>query len=417
MPIIKFAVFLASSIMFFYAWVYYPITKEHSGDFIAMLSGRENDFGYWNGQGVGYGPIFALYDLLFRGVTDLMAMRVMYVVNLTMLFVAFFIVMRRFLPKPRTSGESLAAVFIWVFFYPTFQALRQNNVEITELLFIVLMIAALLSRKDVIAGVCLGVAGATKILPFALIIYFLWRRRFRLATTAMLTGIVLFALIIVLKKESIPDVFTNWLEYAVQPWPKETQNNQAISGLVWRAFSQFDFSTRWTIEKPLVLDPISAHLVTLLASLFFFGIVLFVLIKRTGLFPPALHDVRIETVEIAIVLISMLLLISHNHTHYFILIAWIYIGALREWPCHSRQTTICVNSLFVLSFVLLGMLHLWRLIDPFLYPLGPVTGVDLARLASLPFFGAVAGLTALLIIHGRLLSVSEVLNIPPQKRG
>ena len=60
---------------------------------------------------------------------------------------------------------------------------------------------------------------------------------------------------------------------------------------------------------------------------------------------------------------------------------------------------------FLRTFCLLiGLLIVWRLFDPFLHKLGPVTGIDLARLASLPFLGALAGLAALLILHGDLSS-------------
>lgn len=403
-PFIKEFFGIVSALMVACAWVYYPIAQEHGGDFIAMLSGRQVDAGYWDGYGVGYGPVFALYDLAFRGVTDLMTMRVMYALNLAMLLVAFLVVVRRFLPAPRTREEAVAAVFLWVCFYPTFQALRQNNVEITELLFLVLMIEALRWRRDGFAGICLGIAGATKILPFVLVVYFLWRRRFCLAAVSILTGVGLLALVIALKGETIGIVLANWWSYSVHPWPSQFQNNQAISGIVWRAFSHFDLSTRVTIETPLVFNAVAARNVTIGVCLVLFGMVAAIIMKRTGLWPRPADDQRLETVEIAIVLIVMLLLIPHNHTHYFILIAWMYIAALREWPQPVGAQGGWVFGLLVMSYVLLGLLHLWRLFDPFLHRLGPVTGIDLARLASLPFFGALAGLAALLILHGDLLS-------------
>ena len=127
------------------------------------------------------------------------------------------------------------------------------------------------------------------------------------------------------------------------------------------------------------------------------------MVKRIGLWPRYAADQRLETVEIAIVLIGMLLLIPHNHTHYFILIGWMYVAALREWPQPTGAKGRWVFGLLALNYVLLGLLTIWRLFDPLLHWLGPVTGIDLARLASLPFFGALAGLVALLILHGDML--------------
>lgn len=402
-PFIKEVVGIVAALMLAYGWIYYPIAQGHGGDFIAVLSGRQVNPGFWDGVGIVYGPVLTLYDLAFRGVTDLVAMRVMYAVNLAMLLIAFLVAVRRFLPAPRTREETVAAVFLWVCFYPTFQALRQNNVEITELLFLVLMLEALRRRSDVLAGVCLGIAGATKILPFVLVAYFLWRRRFRLAAASILTGIALFTLVIVLKGETIGIALASWWGHARGDWfPPEFQNNQAISGLAWRAFSHFDLSTRWNIENPVVFNSIAAQSMTIGASLVLIALVAAIVLKRTGVLPKPTSDQRLETVEIAIVLIVMLLLIPHNHTHYFALVAWMYVAALREWPQLAGAQRRWVFGLLALSYVLLGLLHLWRLFDPFLHRLGPVTGVDLARLASLPFFGALAGLAALLILHGHL---------------
>lgn len=406
MPLARVVVGVVSVLMGAYAWVYYPIAQGHGGDFIAMLSGRQVDAGYWNGTGMGYGPVFALYDFLFRGVADLPAMRAMYAVNLAMLLLAFLVALQRFLPAPRTLEETAAAAFLWVCFYPTFQALRQNNVEITELLFLVLMLQALQKGRQVLAGVCLGIAGATKILPFVLVAYFIWRRRFTPAVVSILTGLGLSVLVIWLKGETLGVSLSAWWSGTQNPWPSEFQNNQAISGIVWRAFSHFDLSTRVTIETPLVLNAAAAGNVTIGVCLALFGLVAAIMIKRTGLWPRPTGDQRVETVEIAIVLISMLLLVPHNHTHYFILIAWMYLAALREWPQPAGAEGRWVFALLVLSYMLLGLLTVWRLFDPFLRGLGPVTGIDLARLASLPFFGALAGLVALLILHGRLLSRS-----------
>ncbi len=402
-PYMAIAVVVMAASTFVYTWLYYPITQGHGGDFIAMLSHREVDYGYWDGHGLGYGPIFALYDLALRGFSDIAAMRLMFAVNLAMLALAFVVVMQRFLPAPRTRTENVAAIFLWVCFYPTFQALRQNNVEITELLFLALMLAALRRRNDWLAGICLGIAGATKILPFVLIVYFLWRRRLRVVGASILTGVSLLYLVLVLKSESLVASVQAWLNYATQPYPVVAQTNQAISGLVWRAFSQFDLTSRAGIELPLVLNANSAQVVTLYVTIILFVIVAAIVLRSTGLLPRQTTDNRTESVEVAIVLTMLLVLISHNHTHYFILIAWVFIASLREWPQPTGTKGRWASALMYLSYAMLGLLLVWRLFDFALRPLGPVTGIDVVRLASLPLMGALAGLAALLLVHSDLV--------------
>ena len=321
--------------------------------------------------------------------------------------IIFLILLHRFLPKPRSIEETLAAIFLWVSFYPTFQTLRQNNIEITEFLFLALMLEALRLRRDVLAGIWLGIASATKILPLILVFYFLWRRRFKLAIISIFTTVFLFCIVVMFKGESVGIAFTKLWSYSVQPFPYQFQGNQSISGLFSRAFSQYDLSNRLTIEIPVILNIEAAKTATIIISTIIFLIVSITIFRRTRIFPLPVTDIRIESVEIAIVLTGMLILLPHNHTHYFILIAWIYLAFIREWPRPESTKGRCVVFLTSISFLLLGLLTIWRLFDPFLVLIGPVTGIDLARLASFPLFGAISGLIALLIIHGNLISSNE----------
>ena len=322
-------------------------------------------------------------------------------INLILLSLCFLLTVSRFLPSPRKGSELLIAFFLWIFFYPTFQALRQNNIEITELFFILLMLNALRLNKEFFAGFFLGMAGATKILPLVLILYFLWRRRLKIVMTSIVTFTSIFMFVIYLKNETFNEAIISWWMHASWPFPKEFQNNQAISGFVWRAFSDFNFTTRFNIEHPYVWNPVLAKVVTYVLTSNLIIIVTVLMLKGSKMSSRKV-DAKIESIEIAIVLTTMLLIIPHNHTHYFILTCWVYLASLREWKIQLNKSQVFIGLTMGASYILLGLLHFWRILDPMLFEYYPLTGVDLARLASIPFFGAILCLIVLLCLHNQL---------------
>jgi Glycosyltransferase family 87 len=394
---LQLTVALGAAAFFSWAWVVYPIEQGHSGDFLGMLSHREASAGWWDGKGLGYGPIFALYDLLLRGLDDATAMRVMFVWNHLLLAATFSVLMLRFLPRPSRS-EAVMAALLWVAFYPSFQTLRQNNIEITELFFLALMLWALGRGRRGLAGVALGLAGATKVLPLLLVPYFLWRRKWKVVGAAISTAFSALVFIVLLKHETLSIAWGQWSGHASLPFPNSFQNNQALSGFWWRVWSTFDLSSRWGVEHPRVYDATAAKIATWLSSGLLLAVVALALVKKSGVWAKAASP-ALEGLELAIATTSMVIVLPHNHTHYFVLSAWAYVAAIREWPRPLGRWGLAAIWLHGLSYVLLGLLVFWRALDPLIQRRWPITGLDLARLASFPLLGALASVAAMLIVH------------------
>jgi hypothetical protein len=384
---------------FLVTWIYYPIAQGHGGDFIAMLSNRENASIYWDGKGFGYGPMFALYDFFLRGYNDETAMQIMYFSNLLMLIFTIFILLKCFLPSPNSKIEIIIALFLWVLFYPTFQALRQNNVEITEIFFLSIMLLSLKFNKSAVAGIALGFATSTKILPGILILYFFWRMKLKVVFFSLFTIIIIIFYVGFLKNENINDMLLNFITTMSKPWPNSSQANQALSGFVWREFSQFDFSNRVSIEEPKIIDIKLAKIYTLVLTILFLCPIIYTFIKNAGFFPKNKISFKLEIIEIGLILTSLLLVLPHNHVHYFILISWVYIVAIREWRGIKIKYFGDIRRLIIISYLLLGMISFWRILDPLLISLGPITGVDIARLYNIPLYGALLLAFCLIQLH------------------
>lgn len=393
---------MALAIGFFAAfWIAYPIREGHSGDFLSMLSHRQSAGGWWDGRGVGYGPIFALYDLALRGVDDVNAMRLAFAFNHLLMLGALVLAVRRFLPNP-TRRELAIALFVWFTFYPSFQTLRQNNVEVTELFFLMVMLTALSLDQPIVAGIALGLAGATKFIPLLLVAYFVWRRAWKVAASALMTVAFVTVAVVTLKGETLAIAWEQWSAHAGIAFPNTFENNQALSGLAWRAWSTFDLSSRWAAEHPVPGDAGASKLTTLALSAVLALAVLVALVRSTGIFPPATRSRGVESAELAIALLALIVLLPHNHTHYFVLVAWAFLAALREWPVPDGAPRL-TRALFFGGWCLLGPLVVWRLLDPVIQLRWPITGIDLARLWSVPLVGALLLLAALLMSHAELV--------------
>jgi len=80
------------------------------------------------------------------------------------------------------------------FFSPLFFDLSVGNINLLMVLFFSLIYLLVKERKDSIAGIVLGLQIIMKIFPLFLLIYFLYRKRFKLCVTCILTVILLSGL-------------------------------------------------------------------------------------------------------------------------------------------------------------------------------------------------------------------------------
>jgi hypothetical protein len=394
----------ASAVTFAYAWVYYPITRHHRGDFFALLSHRDEPSPYWDGHGIGYGPIFALYDLGLRPFHDLLAMRLMYLINLGLLAAAFVILLRVLLPAPRTRRETLWALFVWTSFYPLTQLVRQNNIEITELFFLSLFLLHTARRQPTRAGLALGLASSAKLVPIFLTPYLLWRRQWKTAAVGIGTLALMLTVVSAIKGLGPLAAIDNWRHAATVQWNNEWNNNQALSGFFWRLFSVARFDNELTAAYPQVLHADWARTATAVASLAAVAATAALLIRCQGIWPGPARDAAIEVSELGIVFTVLLLVLPHSHTHYFGLIVWIYFIALRALMRDEPRLTARAQWLWALSYLLAGLLLPLRLADPLVRARLPVSLIEIAKLFSLPLFGVILGVVALAALYRAQLS-------------
>jgi hypothetical protein len=398
------AIRAAALLAFAYGWVYFPIVSQHRGDFYFMLTNRETSVSHWNGQGFGYGPVFVLYDLMLRPLSDLLAMRLMFVMNHLLLAVTFLLLIQTYLPAPRTDREVSVALFAWVNFYPLVQTLRQNNVEVTELFFLSLAGLFLSRASEGWAGAALGMASATKFLPLLLLPYLLWRRRWRMVAMAVVAFCVTATVAAVVKGFLPWNGFETLGKAASTGWANQHLNNQGLIAVSLRAFSTFDLTKdSQTAAFPRVSDAETAIAVGLGLVAVAVLTVVAILWRRVGLVARrSTHHP--ELTEQLLVLTVIILGLPFAHTHYFCLVVGAYFALIRSTLRHELPATTV--RLAVISFCVLGLLAPMRLLDPLVLRLFPLSLVDLWKLWSLPTMGAISLAWALVSLHRVQLEVS-----------
>lgn len=379
-------------------WVVHPLSGGMRGDFLAMLSHRDHLSGYWDGAGFGYGPIFALYDLLLRPLSDAAAMRAMFAANLGLTLLGLW-ALRRAFPlieqRPRHLSWLLLAIAL---FYPFAQLLRQNNVELTEACMLAWFVADLRNQRPARAGVFLGLAAATKYLPIVLVVPLLWRRQWRVALAAVTTFTAVVLLVSAAKGIRPLDGFDSIRRASGSAYVQTHASSQSLAAVLARLGATYDPSTEESFVSPNnPYAEVRARYALALSGLIITALAV-VILRRTGGIAPRQQPALIVVTECALGLLLVLLALPVAHTHYFGLLLFCLPLVADTWGQLTRVARVLACG----AYCLLGPLALLRLLDPVAREFGPATMLNLYKLANMPFLGATLAAATLVALHRRL---------------
>lgn len=252
---------------------------------------------------------------------------------------------------------------------PVIADIQHGNVNLFMLIWITGCWAAYLLKRDALAGVLLGLAIVTKITPALLLVYFAWKRQWRLCASAAVTLVLVFFVIpgLVLGFGQNWHLLTSWFEmlivpYAVHGYVSLGIENQSLYGLIMRlggisgAIPTDLMSLEEAIKAgmPFMGRPDALHwrLLRPAISLAFVLSLAWLCRTRSG----QRRDVRLW-LELALVLVAMLLLSERTWKHHGTTLVLVYLGvwyALTHvhWPARSRA--VFVASLVVQWVLLVG---------------------------------------------------------------
>ena len=376
-------------------WVLHPLRGGLNGDFLAMLSHREAPSGYWDGQGYGYGPVFALYDLALRPFDDRTAMLVMFAFNTLLTGLMLWGLWRAF---PELHGRPRAVAWLALAiasFYPYAQLVRQNNVELTEVCLLAWFVFCLRTGRDTSAGALLGLAISTKYLPLVLVAPLVWRHRLKAAIVACGVFVVMLFAVGGLKGMWPWEGFATLKKASSAGYAQSHASSQSMVAVLLRATGRYDATSDTTFVSPTSSNPVlmtrmGQGLVGLAAVLTAAW-----LLRRTSGFRPTKASPELVLVECALTLFITLLALPVAHTHYFALGLFVLPLIAARWaelPERDRR-------LALVAFALTGPLALLRALDPLVAAVGPVTALNLFKILNGPFIGVIFALVLLVRLH------------------
>ncbi len=245
---------------------------------------------------------------------------------------------------------------------PVIADLQHGNVNTFMLIWIAGCWAAWLLRRDTLAGVLLALAIVTKITPALLLVYFAWKRQWRLCLAAGVTLVLVFFVIpgLVLGFARNWHLLTSWFEMLIAPYALHGYvslgiENQSLYGLIMRLggisgtipTDLMSLDEAMKAGMPFMGRPDALHWRLLRPAISLAFVLSLAWLCRT----PGRQRIDIRLwLELALVLVAMLLLSERTWKHHGTTLVLVYLGvwyALTHvrWPDRTR-------ALFVASLIL-----------------------------------------------------------------
>jgi len=189
---------------------------------------------------------------------------------------------------------------------PVLDSMLLGQLDLLILFLIVVSYWGYLSGREVVAGASLGLAAMIKISPGLLILYFLFKRRFRVVASAFATMLLIGSLSLLVAG---PGMHIQFLRHVLPTLlaGSAQMENQSLNGFFNRLFLEASFLTDLAEVPPLP----QVRILTLLTSALLIAIVAFLLHKR----PASRSDLGFD-VEYSLVIILLPLISSIAWHHY-----------------------------------------------------------------------------------------------------
>lgn len=308
----------------------------------------ENPYTYNQEMGIlsyKYPPTLALLLVPLAHLSTLTAQRVWLVVNHLLLGGALLLSLSTV--RQRLSLRQLLLMGVATFgFYPIYTNLKLGQVGVVLYFLIALMFWLWQKKEFALAGLCLALAGAIKVIPLGLVAYFLWKKEYRVAVYS-----VLFFLMI----QIVPDVIfgTRWLASYFEAFPTFYQiekpayfANQSFYGFFVRLLEAVRYTSSigtTLLARALALVP---------AAILFGYSILLSRRDRRGTHKEA------AALEVGGVLMAITLLNPISWHHYFVWMLFILPVLIHHLTCQVRQSSALKDLLpailSLIAFVLLS---------------------------------------------------------------
>lgn len=252
------------------------------------------------------------------------------------IFFTFYI----FKLRPKFDITTLLIFSIFLVSMPTLESFTLGQVNYPVLLLILISFVLHKHKVSYIGGAALAIASLIKISPAFLLLYFLWRRDFRLAAGFLITLTAITILMLVFAP-SVDIAFIRDVFPAISARTPEL-NNKALA--VWW---QFLFTTN-NLADPILHLPLLSSILSMLSALVIITTLFFVF-KRSELFPKTDDSTR-GVLQFLVCCVAMLLIQPYLEIHHLIFAFPAVVGII---VLTTRDAFNWKYTLLLLGFFLL----------------------------------------------------------------
>jgi hypothetical protein len=277
------------------------------------------------------------------------------------------------------------ALTVLVAFRPIYGDLMHGNVNIFILFLVMASLYAFSRGRDLLSGVLLALAIACKVTPTLFLVYFLWKRGWRVLAGSVL-GLALFfflvpSVVFAVQKGSAVEgwdqnwqALTSWFDGMIKPYLVEgvvtpEKENQSLPGVLTRLLTRSPSFSTWLEDTyvPLayhnVADVAPGTVKRIVQACQVLFLVLMVLVCRAPI--RAAGKTALEArrgwrlaAEFSLILVAMLLFSERTWKHHCVTLvlpfAVVCYGLGRGFPDRMRRTaavTLVVTNLLIMSTI------------------------------------------------------------------
>lgn len=336
-------------------------------------------------------PIVALFD-------EDTASLVWFALNVAMLFATLHL-LGRYLANDRQRALLWIAT---VFFLPTLMTFWLGQITIVLFALTTGAWVAYKEDKPALTGVLLAVAVWTKFYPGLFLVYFLWKREWRVVMSAMITTLVVVGVQVAISGlDTFIGYFTDILPALLaEGQPQINHSNNALLGFLQRLFMQ-NPQVIPLVESPFLLTISRFGLMALLLSVTVY-LITFPKVRLSETAPGKFD------LEYSLVLLVALLFGSTLGVHGMLSLLLVYVIILRS-AASQRERTHFAAWCFVSGTLI--SLHIVIILG---YLLPPSENTLPALALSLPFFGMMIALALTMALLRRSLNTEPVSTRTPE---
>ncbi|MCX7918307.1 MAG: DUF2029 domain-containing protein [bacterium] len=297
-----------------------------------------------------YPPIVAIFFIPLSLLSYPIAQEAWFIFNHVFLIIGLGLLIATFDSEHRLIYV-ISALGLTFNFYPLYRTLTAGQLNLLILFLLCFAWFLFVKKSQLWSGMILGIATLIKLFPGLFILFFLWKREYKLAVAALATIIILVGLSLAIQGIQLYQDYGTILaqmNYGRSTWSEFQQRfdvepaNQSIHALLLRLFVSNPVTT------PVINLPVLAKLLSILFSIILLGVCIWLTYPREKM-EPIMSSLQLE---FSLILITALLIPSLLWDHYLVYFFLILLWLIDYW---FKSSNFSIKSIIYTSILYLIM--------------------------------------------------------------